>query len=180
MVNFIKNILLQHYSQYCYSDLLKQTGNCFDASWSLQCLEVVYIKYFKNRASSQVSKSFTSAIANCVIVSKRLTTLGLKMLASLTFSLVTNLMPQATWYGVVFQDSPSINFPSGSMILMGLLSFAAFSASRASCSAFSLLYIDRRPSMYCGGGLNYRWERQTHYTNSVHCFKSPSQCMYHK
>lgn len=55
------------------------------------------------------------------------------------FSLITNLMPQATWYGVVFQDSPSTTVPSGSVILMGLLSFAAFSASSASCSAFSLL-----------------------------------------
>lgn len=65
-----------------------------------------------------------------------------------------HLMPQATVYGVVFQVSPSTTFPSGRVILMGLLSFSARSAKRVSCSAFSLLYMARRSSIYWGGGLS--------------------------
>lgn len=65
-----------------------------------------------------------------------------------------DLIPHATWYGVVFQDSASTTFPSGRVTLIGLLSFAALSAIRASCSAFSFAYKVRRSSMYWGGGDN--------------------------
>lgn len=65
---------------------------------------------------------------------------------------MTDLIPQATWYGVVFQDSASMTFPSGRVTLMARLLFAALSAIRASCSAFSFVYKLRRSSMYWGGG----------------------------
>ncbi|TNN66538.1 hypothetical protein EYF80_023224 [Liparis tanakae] len=32
----------------------------------------------------------------------------------------TNLIPQATWYGVVFQDSASTTFPSGRSVVLRL------------------------------------------------------------
>lgn len=63
----------------------------------------------------------------------------------------TYLIPQATWYGVVFQDSASTTFPSGRVTLMALLLFAAFSVIRASCSAFNFEYKTRRSSMNLGG-----------------------------
>jgi len=146
----------------CYRNLFGEVKTLLDTKCELfvyslttrthLCVHYEFYTSGIKKRENKKSKLMLSFMGNtnCIIVSNSLTTLGLKMLASLAFSLVTNLMPQATWYGVVFQDSPSITFPSGSVILMGLLSFAAFSASRASCSAFSLLYIDRRPSMYCG------------------------------
>lgn len=73
----------------------------------------------------------------------------------------THLIPQATWYGVVFQDSASTTFPSGKVTLMGWLSFVALSARRASCSAFSFSYRVRRPSMYWGGGDSWRKTKQS-------------------
>lgn len=65
------------------------------------------------------------------------------------------LIPQATWYGVVFQDSASTTFPSGRVTLMARLCCAALSAISASCSAFSLVYRERRSSMYWGAGVSY-------------------------
>lgn len=67
----------------------------------------------------------------------------------------TDLISQATWYGVVTQALPDTFRLSGSVTVMGL-EFAAFCASRTSLSFFSSSYKLRRSVTYDGHGFGWR------------------------
>lgn len=62
----------------------------------------------------------------------------------------TNLIPLATWYGVVFQDSPSTIFPSGRVILIGC---GVWAATQLSYSSFNLFHNCNLFSRNSGGGV---------------------------